>query len=361
MVILHAADRAIKEKRIDDQALSVGLHIRGSFIEESTNNDEYDLRRRPMHYALYDCVRRADSEEAEDIVDEMARDNLPAGARAFHALIMTYVNSGQSQEALETLKREYQAGIQPLPETYAAVVYGLVRDGNSDLAEAVYASHCRAALKNDETSKSWIVLVQGLFLQRQGETALELIDEGRSRGHLPNLDIYEYMVHHYLAKSGPEAALQVVKEIEARSEEHFSKSAEYRQYVAAGLLEFDDEEIYEKTLKGAIFVQARHVLPIIEQEALYGDMPVAEELLCHFTNHHPFSPIHPKQDNFLQRSLCHILTGYMSRDLLTGKELETKKQELWTQMTVEGLPRWRGYFNKLFAAAICSGDVKVCV
>lgn len=68
------------------------------------------------------------------------------------------------------------AGIQPLPESYAAVVAGYVARGDLDMAAAVLASNRRSGV---DATLSWLALTAAMFRAGREERAMALLEQVR--------------------------------------------------------------------------------------------------------------------------------------------------------------------------------------
>ena len=65
-------------------------------------------------------------------------------------------------------------GVQPLPQSYTAVVHGYLREGDVDRAEAVYASNRRAGVPSDT---SWAAIATAFFRTGNVERARSLLQQ----------------------------------------------------------------------------------------------------------------------------------------------------------------------------------------
>lgn len=159
-------------------ARSVGLHVRGRMIFQEGATDENDPARVPFHRTLRAAATSGNATAAEEVLEDMAAAGLVPGPRAHHALVFSYLRAGQPEGALSGIRRCWDAGITPLPETYAAVVAAHVAAGDLDTAEAVCASNRRAGV---DCTKSWQQLVAALFKAGHGAKALEAYSQVGAR------------------------------------------------------------------------------------------------------------------------------------------------------------------------------------
>jgi pentatricopeptide repeat protein len=83
------------------------------------------------------------------------------------------------------------AGIRPLPQTYAAVLVGFLREGDIDTALAVYASNRRADVPFEG---SWRALCSALFNMGDYDRATQVLKQGESEGLTPDIRMYDSMI-----------------------------------------------------------------------------------------------------------------------------------------------------------------------
>lgn len=155
-------------------AARVGLHLRGraTFLQGAT--DENDPARHPYHRDLKTAAVDGRWEQAEAVLEEMALAGHVPGPRAYHALAFAHVKKRHPSGALDAIRRCWNAGITPLPETYAAVVSAHILAGDLETAEAVWSSNRRAGV---DCTKSWQLLVAAWFKSGQGAKALEAYNQ----------------------------------------------------------------------------------------------------------------------------------------------------------------------------------------
>lgn len=163
----------------DTLARKVGLHIRGRASFRENNTDESDPARHMYHTQLKKAATTGESESAEQIIANMEAAGLAPGPRAYHAFVFAHVKGGSPSGALAAIRRCWESGVVPLPETYAAVVAAHLGARDLDTAEAVLASNRRAGV---DCTRSWQLLVGGLFKMGQGAKALEVYEQVRWGG-----------------------------------------------------------------------------------------------------------------------------------------------------------------------------------
>ena len=178
--LLPAASELGREKTEEEEeierARSVGLHLRGRSTLRQGLVDEADPARLFYHRQLKDAALQGDFDMAEQVLEEMAREGFVPGPRAYHGLAFSHVKGGNAAGALKAIRRCWEAGLQPLSETYAAVTHAFAREGNLETAEAVYASNRRAAIDH---GKAWLALATALFQAKDVEHGMQLFMQVR--------------------------------------------------------------------------------------------------------------------------------------------------------------------------------------
>lgn len=166
----------------DSLARSVGLHLRGRTTFREGLLDEEDPARWVYHRGLKAAALSGNWAEAESIVDEMARGGHVPGPRAYHALVCAHAQAGDAPGALGAIRRCWDAGVTPLPETYASVVSAAVAEGDLATAEAVVASNRRAGV---DCTRSWQHLVVALLKAGEADKGFEVLAQvGWASGQL---------------------------------------------------------------------------------------------------------------------------------------------------------------------------------
>ena len=147
------------------------MHLRGRATIRQGLVDEADPARVYHHQLLKDAALQGEFAAAEAALEEMARQGHVPGPRAYHALAFSHVKGANAAGALKAIRRCWDSGLQPLPETYAAVIHAFAMEGNMETAEAVYASNRRAAI---DYSKAWLALTAAMFQAQDADRAMEL-------------------------------------------------------------------------------------------------------------------------------------------------------------------------------------------
>ena len=170
---LAAAEAAAVSEHL---AQTIGMHMKGRTVVKVGAIDEEDPARWVWHKALKQAAAAGMFAEAEHIVADMQRapSSSPPGPRAYHALVFSYVKGRSAAGALGAIRRCWEAGITPLPETYAAVVHAHILAGDLDTAEAVCASNRRVGV---DCTQSWQLLTTAQFKAGQTAKAMEAFSQ----------------------------------------------------------------------------------------------------------------------------------------------------------------------------------------
>ncbi|GAB4815416.1 hypothetical protein N2152v2_002462 [Parachlorella kessleri] len=211
-----------------EQAQSVGLYVRGRAPTAQVEVNEDDPERFLWHKRLAQLGPQGDFAKAEAVLQEMARAGHPPGPRAYHALVFTYLKGNSVEGALDAICREVKAGIQPLPQSYAAVVQGYVQRGDTSMAEAVWASNRRSGV---DCGPSWLVLTSALFRVGQEERGMQLLEQGESEQRVGDAGIYAQVIAYLCRMGDVEAAMKRLNEMKEKGvgkrPEHFSPIIEF--------------------------------------------------------------------------------------------------------------------------------------
>lgn len=113
----------------------------------------------------------------------------------------------------------FHAGLQPIHQTYSAVIYSFARSGQLQQAEGVLGQ-----MPETQMRSGWLVLVKQLLARGHTEAAQTCLQQ-RSRQWLPDADIYEHIIRN-VCKDQTDDALYLL-------EPHFRQ----QQAAAAALSE----------------------------------------------------------------------------------------------------------------------------
>lgn len=114
---------------------------------------EDDPRRLGLHRRLQAAAERGAPQDAEAALAAMGAAGLAPGPRAWHVLALAYLKAGDADGALEAAARAGDAGAPLLPDTYGALVFGLMQppaadpEGARGVVETARAAGAAAALQ----------------------------------------------------------------------------------------------------------------------------------------------------------------------------------------------------------------------
>lgn len=102
------------------------------------------------------------------------------------------------------------AGIRPLPQTYAVILVGFLKEGDIDTALAVYASNRRAEIP---FQGSWRALCSALFNVGDYDRAMQILKQGESEGLTPDIRMYDSMIESMCKQGDLSESIRRLKEM----------------------------------------------------------------------------------------------------------------------------------------------------
>lgn len=152
--------------------------ILGGVRQRSSGAEEIDLRFMFLE-AIMERARKSDIDGVEEAMTGMALAGLDAGPRAYHGLVVSYARAGDSDGALQALKKACMAGAKPLPETLVAVARLFGSIGQPQRGKEILA----AMEKFDYNPRvAWLILVEELLNSDHLLEADEVFIEGLEAG-----------------------------------------------------------------------------------------------------------------------------------------------------------------------------------
>ncbi|KAK9786294.1 hypothetical protein WJX73_001678 [Symbiochloris irregularis] len=153
--------------------------------------DETSSERKPFHRRLNMAARLGDTSETEAVLQQMEDAGLPPGPCAYHSLIFSYVRAGQAEAALQAVRREWNAGLRPLSESYCVVITAFVEADADDVAKAVLDSMLRTGL---DPRPGWLALTKACIRAELSVPAWQHIEEGQRQGWAPDAELCEMLI-----------------------------------------------------------------------------------------------------------------------------------------------------------------------
>ncbi|KAG0565121.1 hypothetical protein KC19_8G166500 [Ceratodon purpureus] len=167
-----------------------GARVLGGVRERSSGQEEVGLRFMFLE-AIMERARKADVEGVEEALSGMALAGLDAGPRAYHGLVVAYTRAGDSEGALQALKKAFIAGAKPLPETLVAVARLFGAIGQPQRGKEILAAMEKL---NYNPRVAWLTLVEELFNNNFLLEANEVFIEGLEGGLRGTDDLFDRIV-----------------------------------------------------------------------------------------------------------------------------------------------------------------------
>lgn len=310
----------------DSLARSVGLHLRGRATFKEGVLDEEDPARFLFHRTLKAAAMGGNWDEAEAVVEDMARAGNVPGPRAYHALVCAYVRAGYAEGALGAIRRCWDASLTPLPETYAAVVAAAVAAGDLDTAEAVVASNRRAGV---DCTRSWQHLVVALFKAGQADKGMDVFAQGEAEGLRANEAMYEALMQHLCSVRDLESAgrlLDLLRAGGAPQQGHASKP------LQPGI---------------------EHYSPLILAHAEHGDAQVASSLMDELLSRGSFPAT--------MLEVCYAVLEAQLRASKTMRDVAAHVLHMKAVMLKNGVQPGARFFSAQLEAALRLEDLQAAI
>ncbi|KAF6261647.1 hypothetical protein COO60DRAFT_743720 [Scenedesmus sp. NREL 46B-D3] len=203
----------------------------GSWADAAASGaGEEDRRRFPYHRRLHNAAKDGNTSAAEAAFASMGAAGLPPGPRAYHVLLCCHLKAGDLPGALAVTARATDAGVQLLPESYAALIYSHMELSPPDvaLAKALYGA---LPGTGSELQAPWAVLCRLLAAKGFAADAVAAVREGLEAGLLLDEDVAEAYIMALCDTEQADAALKVLET--ARSRHGFTPEPRHVNYVVA--------------------------------------------------------------------------------------------------------------------------------
>eukprot|EP00775_Hariotina_reticulata_P005582 gene5582-5820_t len=167
---------------------------------------------------------------AESAVSAMTALGLPPGPRAYHILLCAYLKAKDLEGALQVTGRATEAGVQLLPESYAALIFSHLdaTPPNVGVAEAVYSA---MAGTDTDPQIPWAVLCRLLSSKGFATEAVAAVRQGLAAGLSVDADVAEAYVKALCQLQEPDAALTFLEGMPTRYQ--VKPEARHVNYVVA--------------------------------------------------------------------------------------------------------------------------------
>ncbi|XP_065853128.1 uncharacterized protein [Euphorbia lathyris] len=161
---------------------------------------------------LMERARNSDAVGVSDVIYDMVAAGLTPGPRSFHGLIVASTLNGDSEGAMQSLRRELSQGIRPLHETLLALIRLFGSKGNATKGLEMLAT--MEKLKYD-IRLAWIVLVEELVKNRYMEDANRVFLKGAKEGLDATDELYDRLIEEDCKVGDHSNALEIAYEMEA--------------------------------------------------------------------------------------------------------------------------------------------------
>ncbi|XP_050223594.1 uncharacterized protein LOC126673481 [Mercurialis annua] len=161
---------------------------------------------------LMERARNGDAVGVSDVIYDMVAAGLTAGPRSFHGLIVAYSLNGDTEGAMQSLRRELSQGIRPLHETFLALIRLFGSKGHSSRGLEMLAAMEKL---NYDIRFAWIVLVEELVKNKYLEDANKVFLKGAKGGLRATDELYDLMIEEDCKVGDHSNALDISYEMEA--------------------------------------------------------------------------------------------------------------------------------------------------
>ncbi len=187
---------------------------------------------------MMQAAANGQASDVSEILDEMQEDGLEPGPYAYHALVFAHVKKKNSDEALAVMKLMHKlgmynhradsqfsaivfwsvapanteqhgmwccAGLQAVAQSYCAVMYSFVSDGQVDLAMRVFASMRASGIS---AYPGWLTITNQLYNAAQQDLA-DQIFLNRQPDWQPDADLYVHIIKSACSASVDKPAIYI--------------------------------------------------------------------------------------------------------------------------------------------------------
>ncbi|KAL4035301.1 hypothetical protein IC575_003983 [Cucumis melo] len=203
--VLSAPDKRGRKKRQsrhqqqlqlkDDDSTSLENSLRFTFMEE-----------------LMDRARNHDPLGVSDVIYDMVAAGLSPGPRSFHGLVVSHTLNGDTEGAMQSLRRELSSGLRPLHETFVALVRLFGSKGLANRGLEILAAMERL---NYDIRQAWLILTEELVRNKYLEDANKVFLKGAKAGLRATDKIYDLMIEEDCKAGDHSNALEISYEMEA--------------------------------------------------------------------------------------------------------------------------------------------------
>ncbi|XP_038879291.1 uncharacterized protein LOC120071230 [Benincasa hispida] len=161
---------------------------------------------------LMDRARNHDPLGVSDVIYDMVAAGLSPGPRSFHGLVVSHVLNGDTEGAMQSLRRELSAGLCPLHETFVALVRLF---GSKGLATRGLEILAAMEKLNYDIRQAWLILTEELVRNKYLEDANKVFLKGAKGGLRATDKIYDLLIEEDCKAGDHSNALEISYEMEA--------------------------------------------------------------------------------------------------------------------------------------------------
>lgn len=157
-------------------------------------------------------ARDRDVNGVSGVIYDMIAAGLSPGPRSFHGLIVSQTLNGDSEGAMQSLRRELSAGVVPLHETFIALLRLFGCKGH-----AIRGLEILAAMEklNYDIRQAWILLVEELIRNKHLDEANNVFLKGAKGGLRATDELYDLIIEEDCKAGDHSNALTIAYEMEA--------------------------------------------------------------------------------------------------------------------------------------------------
>ncbi|PQQ14901.1 uncharacterized protein Pyn_39599 [Prunus yedoensis var. nudiflora] len=123
-------------------------------------------------------ARNRDANGVSDVIYDMVAAGLTPGPRSFHGLIVAHALNGDTEAAMQSLRRELSSGLRPLHETFIALIRLFGSKGRATRGLEILAAMEKL---HYDIRRAWLLLVEELVRTCHLEDANKVFLKGARR------------------------------------------------------------------------------------------------------------------------------------------------------------------------------------
>ncbi|XP_008218372.1 PREDICTED: uncharacterized protein LOC103318731 [Prunus mume] len=157
-------------------------------------------------------ARNRDANGVSDVIYDMVAAGLTPGPRSFHGLIVAHALNGDTEAAMQSLRRELSSGLRPLHETFIALIRLFGSKGRATRGLEILAAMEKL---HYDIRRAWLLLVEELVRTRHLEDANKVFLKGAKGGLRATDEVYDLLIVEDCKVGDHSNALDIAYEMEA--------------------------------------------------------------------------------------------------------------------------------------------------